>query len=454
MTEYYYTNAGKVNFIYCYKDVNYVPTYAQLSKEGERFFFHKDTLVNWRIVDKKGVRNYCYGSRQKKDLKGYKYTKEYTQFSKKRKKNYDMKERQMLNRAYNTWEKVVKYEGINSIRGYISDGAGHGVEDAAVKLRSDQYDCDVYEASTDDKGYYEIFVPAYESTYEINIRKDAFVEETLYDIRAAADRLGVYQETVYLAEQDTEQYRCTLRFYDALQGSEDGSGMMELAEVEVRIRRGVNNRQGDIITQFHSSQSVADVNLESGMYTVQMSRDGYLDSYHSLFVSRDGDNGLDLYATPQLAEDELRIVLTWGDTPQDLDSHLFAPGRTSEKNADYHVAYYQKELPDGTASLDVDDTSGYGPETTTIYHLKQGQYKYYVADFTNCSSGHENSYEMSQSSAVVRVYGTEGLLQTFYVPVNRSGVLWEVFEIRNGTIVPLQRYYNVIGDKTWWSADK
>lgn len=77
-----------------------------------------------------------------------------------------------------------------------------------------------------------------------------------------------------------------------------------------------------------------------------------------------------------------------------------------------------------------------------------------MADFSNCSSGNEDSYEMSRSHAAVRVYGKDGLIQTFYVPANRSGVLWEVFEIRDGTIVPLQRYYDVIGDKTWWSSGK
>ena len=93
-------------------------------------------------------------------------------------------------------------------------------------------------------------------------------------------------------------------------------------------------------------------------------------------------------------------------------------------------------------------------ETVTFDSVKEGQYKYYVADFSNCSSGNEDSYEMSRSHAVVRVYGKDGLIQTFYVPANRSGVLWEVFEIRDGTIVPLQRYYDVIGDKTWWSSGK
>ena len=109
---------------------------------------------------------------------------------------------------------------------------------------------------------------------------------------------------------------------------------------------------------------------------------------------------------------------------------------------------------DYSAALDVDDTDGYGPETTSIYKLKRGQYKFYVADFTNCCQNQEESYEMSNSNATVRVYGKKGLLQTFFVPTNRPGVIWEVFEIRDGNVIPTQRYYDAIGNKTWWSSAK
>ena len=61
---------------------------------------------------------------------------------------------------------------------------------------------------------------------------------------------------------------------------------------------------------------------------------------------------------------------------------------------------------------------------------------------------------MSNSNATVRVYGKKGLLQTFFVPTNRPGVIWEVFEIRDGNVIPTQRYYDAIGNKTWWSSAK
>ncbi|WP_312496770.1 hypothetical protein [Anaerosporobacter sp.] len=90
----------------------------------------------------------------------------------------------------------------------------------------------------------------------------------------------------------------------------------------------------------------------------------------------------------------------------------------------------------------------------TISNLGNGLYKYYVADYTNCSNGYIDSEEMSYSSATVGVYSADGLVQTFHVPTNRPGVIWEVFEIRNKTIVPIQRYYNNLDNKTWWNNEK
>ena len=101
----------------------------------------------------------------------------------------------------------------------------------------------------------------------------------------------------------------------------------------------------------------------------------------------------------------------------------------------------------------VDITTGYGPETVTISNLQRiGLYKYYVADFTNCSRGDYASREMSYSDACVNVYTSDGLVSTFHVPVGREGVIWEVFEIRNGTLIPSQRYYQAVQDKDWWST--
>ena len=93
---------------------------------------------------------------------------------------------------------------------------------------------------------------------------------------------------------------------------------------------------------------------------------------------------------------EARIVLEWGAEPLDLDSHL--TGAVSG-GSNIHVYYAsQQAFIGGTkaAELDLDDTDGYGPETTTIYDL-QGTYTFTVVDFQSTGT-------MAQNGATVKVY--------------------------------------------------
>lgn len=171
ITEYYFTDKGAVNFVFVHKDVNYVPDYAQISKKGERYLFHKDTLVNWRVVDDSGEHNYCYGNIEKKALSGHAGIKEYAKCSKERQNRFDEKEIQVLNAAYNTLNKVTSSEGVSSIRGYVNDQNGDAMDQASVKLQSTDSGSEVFQGNTNEEGYYEIYVPARKMSYEISFEK-------------------------------------------------------------------------------------------------------------------------------------------------------------------------------------------------------------------------------------------------------------------------------------------
>jgi uncharacterized protein YfaP (DUF2135 family) len=125
--------------------------------------------------------------------------------------------------------------------------------------------------------------------------------------------------------------------------------------------------------------------------------------------------------------DYLRVVLDWGETPADLDLHLVKAGS-------YHVSYWDMHnADDGSVLLDRDDRSGFGPETITIMETDiRGLYRLYVADYTN--DGNSASSALSRSGAVVRVYGRNGLVNSFAVPANRAGTRWDVFTIEGGRI--------------------
>lgn len=455
ITEFYYTDDGKVNFIYSYEDVNYTPSYATPNRDGERFRYDHETLVTWRVVENGDIMNYCYGSKEYEQVaQSYKNrTKKYADCDDSIKKEYDEKERSMLNLAYITMDKLVADEGISTISGYVYDPYENGIQDTSVSLISLDYDCDLYTTMTDENGYYEILIPTRDLDYSLDFEKADHIEETICDVDADVDEINLAQEIIYLSPKDNNEYTCSFQFYDALNKAEDDYGMAALEGVDIEIRRGVNNKSGDTVKTLHSDGSYVEIELAPGMYTVHISKTDYLDCYNTLFVSADSSNYLEAFATPALNDDEIRIVLTWGSDPYDLDSHLFTPS-TSGLEEDYHICYYNMADSNYNTSLDVDDTDGYGPETTTINHIQNGLYKFYVCDYTDCSDQDEESERMSNSGAVVRVYGSQGLIQTFNVPVKRKGVIWEVFEIRDGKLIPNQRYYDSIGDKTWWQANK
>jgi hypothetical protein len=69
--------------------------------------------------------------------------------------------------------------------------------------------------------------------------------------------------------------------------------------------------------------------------------------------------------------------LTWGASPSDIDSHLRTPDGA-------HVDYTSKGSLTQTpfSSLDVDDTTGFGPEVTTIRRPKVGIYRFYLNNFS------------------------------------------------------------------------
>lgn len=52
ITDYYYDDKGKPNFVYQRKDSIYTPIYADFNRTGDRYFFNNDSLIKWRWVKK------------------------------------------------------------------------------------------------------------------------------------------------------------------------------------------------------------------------------------------------------------------------------------------------------------------------------------------------------------------------------------------------------------------
>ncbi|HEY9060313.1 MAG TPA: S8 family serine peptidase [Pseudobacteroides sp.] len=209
----------------------------------------------------------------------------------------------------------------------------------------------------------------------------------------------------------------------------------------INIRRGINITSGDFVSTISSSSNGAyNTELPAGNYTAEITCEGYSIGYFNFIsigdIEQGNQNGT---ITPIIPDGQTRIILTWGPIPSDLDSHLTGPTSSSR----FHVYYSQKNYTyNGVkcADLDLDDTSSYGPETTTIYQQTDGIYRFSVHDYSNKSS--PTSTVLSNSGAEVKVYRGSTLVSTFNVPTNLVGNEWTVFEMDGNTIIPINTIKN------------
>ncbi len=163
--------------------------------------------------------------------------------------------------------------------------------------------------------------------------------------------------------------------------------------------------------------------------TLIIKKEGY-----STLVTKGPFGGLTYALSPVMEDlDGMRIVLSWGKSPSDLDSHLSYPNN--------HICYYHKE---GTnANLDVDDTDSFGPETITIEKRAQNQkYIYAVHDYSD-KNRMDNDNLSNISNAKVYVYIGNTLIKSYDVPKYKKGTVWVVFMIdESGNIIDINNFEN------------
>ncbi|PIC63503.1 hypothetical protein CSV79_11530 [Sporosarcina sp. P13] len=189
-----------------------------------------------------------------------------------------------------------------------------------------------------------------------------------------------------------------------------------------------NQVVGTATTDRHGYYSV---NLPAGTYQGEISGPGYITSQifgvaaTDVFLMDQNETGIRAGAS-----NEVKIMLDWGEYPSDLDSHLTGPGADGNR---FHVWYANKQATTGETTyvdLDWDDTDSYGPETTTIRKLVDGEYRFYIHNY---SSRYDNENTLSGSKAKVKVFkgnaNTPDL--TFNVPEgDEEAIYWIVFDMK------------------------
>jgi uncharacterized protein YfaP (DUF2135 family) len=171
-------------------------------------------------------------------------------------------------------------------------------------------------------------------------------------------------------------------------------------------------------------------NITEGYHTISVSANNFATfTSGGLIVTSGSETVYDLSLSPLLTDADLRFVLNWGSSPRDLDSHMKTPSGA-------HVYYGNR----GSATsepyvlLDFDVTTGYGPETITVYRLSQGVYHYYIYNYSGSPS-------ITTSQAVVQIYNRSGTVATLEVPQTGEGRYWYVATIEgsNGRVSIVNR---------------
>ena len=448
ITDYYYDDKGKPNFVYQRKDSIYTPIYADFNRTGDRYFFNNDSLIKWRWVKKANdVEEITLKvDKGRKDVKQHGFST----VSKAKKKAYDKKEVNMLNAAYNTYKAMLKKPKMSIAKGYIVDAKRKPIANATVEfLRSNKV---VGKVKTNSKGYYNTGVLPVKGGYTIRVSANGY--QTLEGVKAIIDKTGavIWIDVINLVPVSEASHKVSVNVYDGETVKYDNDKVVRtfLSGTEVIARRGVNNKTGEqVVTGTTDGSGNLVIELTSGVYTLEIRMNGYVVGYRTVTV--DEDKNVSVALAKPVTDKQMKVVLSWeGD--QDLDSYLFTPYRAKKGNMAYIGGSAKKDKHGN--KLYLDGKNGNNVEIINIANIKNGYYKYYVSDYTNSLKKNYSAKDMAGLNIRVEVYDKNGLAAVYIIPYNPNGVIWEVFEIKNSRVMPIQNTYKNVKGKKWWIEKK
>ncbi|MCC6242912.1 MAG: carboxypeptidase regulatory-like domain-containing protein [Gemmatimonadaceae bacterium] len=205
------------------------------------------------------------------------------------------------------------------------------------------------------------------------------------------------------------------------------------ATVELRI--GSGNTTGPVLatTTTNSGGGYSFAAQQSRNYTIRGSRQGFVDGSVNVAVYGTTVVAPLTFLSPGTGTIAWRFVLSWGSQPSDLDAYLTGPIASSAQRFVVYFGTSGSLVASPFAQLDIDRTTGFGPETITMAQQITGVYRYYVNNFSQQPS-------ITVSNARVDVYQGNTLFNQFFIPQG-SGTYWTVFELSGSTLTPI----NTIG---------
>ncbi len=294
------------------------------------------------------------------------------------------------------------------ISGRVTDaGDGSAVRDALIEVVGEGLS-----SGTDQNGNYSI--------------ED--IPEGIFTVRASADN---YLEDVRSPVQVFTNETTRLNFQLIQEGA--------VGTLSGAVTNAVNGNPVQFAVISVVGTGLSTTSDESGFYVLQHVPEGiktvnasagfFYTSTNDHVLIRAGETTTVHFAlSPELTEEGgiMRIVLTWGLDPHDLDSHLKTPTIDDQT---YHV-YYGSRGDSSNAPyvwLDRDDVDSFGPETITIYQGQSGTYSYFVHNYSQFTD--EEAPDFTASDALVHVYDRNGFRQSFLIPESGEGLFWYVCDI-------------------------
>lgn len=411
-TDFYYDD-GRINYVAVYDEIIDVPTDWASAEYTSKYYFAKDVLVEYEYFEDGETTEYSL-----KDMDTY---------SKGTVATYDSLEKEMLNRAYVVYNLARSRQQRETVRGYVLDEFNTPLEDAHVVLTASD-GTEVAASNTDGDGFYTFDIAINEEEkYTLKVTKDTLKEVSVYGITSIAGSGSVEVDPVYMSYRENGFiYDMVILVKDATDSEKNLSGAV------IKIRNGINNTNGEVfVTGDVNETSTVTVPLMAGSYTAEVSRDGYETSFFTVTVKIDHKAEIG-YLVPSVPEKSYTAVLSWETSPLDLD---FAAISNS-------AAEVKRGLPDSVGTV---------PEVITISEKDAVDYRLYVSDFSSCTNNNPMSYDLSSSGAVVDIYGDDGLIAKYHVPVAYCGVVWEACRIRNHRVVPVNRYNYRIQENSIWT---
>jgi hypothetical protein len=317
--------------------------------------------------------------------------------------------------------------GSAAISGRVINGIdGAGLPGVTVKVVSSAGDTVATVATAQDGSYST--PPVAPGNYTLVASLNGFVTAVAFNTDATSGASTA--PTIPLAPDNKTPGNLTGGVRDATTG-----GLV--ANPTLDLRAGVNATTGTpLATTTGDVESVYFFNnIPPGTYTITASATGYVSgSVTAVVLGNQSTANVPSITLSPVGAEVARIVLTWDSLPSDLDAHLTGPD--SSTGTRFHVYFGNEGRLDSLphAFLDIDNTSGFGPETITLTKQFSGVYRFSVHDYSN--SDLTTSTALAGSGARVQLFLNGQLAHEYFVP-NQPGTLWTVFELSGTTVTPI-----------------